>query len=91
MILELLISMLVGLVEALAGLLGSAPAPGWLTGLSGQLSSLVGAGASLGVWVPWSVIGTVLAAIGACLGISLGVRVFRIVLSLFTGGGGGAA
>lgn len=91
MIIEALVTLLRGVVEFLFGLLGDLPAPGWLTDLSGQMSGLVATGASMGVWVPWSVLGAGMAAVGTCLVVSLTVRVVRIVISLFTGGGGSAA
>lgn len=91
MIIEGLVNLLVGVVELVFDAFGKGAAPGWLTGISGQLATLVQAGASLGVWVPWGVLGTGMAAVASCLGISLTVRVIRIVVSLFTGGGGSAA
>lgn len=91
MLFELVVNVLVGVVGGMFALLGNLPAPGWLTGLVGQLDGLVSAGASMGVWVPWSVMGVVAGAVAACAAISLSVRLFRMLLSLFTGGGGSAA
>jgi hypothetical protein len=75
----------------LVSAMGTAAAPGWLTGLTGQLDSLVAAGSSMGVWVPWSVFGPALASVVVCAGIAFAVRMVRMLLSLFTGGGGSAA
>lgn len=91
MILEGLISIAVGLFDFIVSAFGNAPAPGWLTGLAGQLDTLVVAAASMGGWVPWSSFGTALAAVIGAATLSLVVRVVRILVSLFTGGGGSAA
>lgn len=88
MIVEALVSMMTGLVGLIFGLFGSLPAPDWITGLGGQLESLVSMGSSMGAWVPWGVIGGVVGALVACAALSLVVRLVRMGLSLFTGGGG---
>lgn len=90
MIFEAIVDLFFGLVELIASAMGTLSAPGWLTGLSAQLGSLVAMGASMGVWVPWSAIGVAMAAVLACYGVSFVVFLVRMAVSLFTGGGGKA-
>lgn len=91
MIVEALIDLAAGLFGFLVDLIGTAQPPAFLTGLAGQLDSLVAAGASMGTWVPWSVLGTAIAAVVACFAVSFVIRVARMLISVFTGGGGSAA
>lgn len=91
MIVEAFISILVGIADGIFALLGNSAAPSWLTGVGGQLASLVDMSASLGSWVPWPVIAASVAAVGGAYLVSLTVKVVRMLISLFTGGGGSAA
>lgn len=91
MIFEAIVNLFVGLVSMIFDGLGTKPAPGWLTNVAANLSEVVGFGASMGSWVPWSILGSCAAAVVSCAALSLVVRVVRILVSLFTGGGGSAA
>lgn len=91
MIIELIVRLLVGVVQLFSLMLGSLQPPAWLSGVSGQMSTLLGYGASMGAWVPWDVFGLAIAALGTCLAISFTLRIVRMAMSLFTGGGGSAA
>lgn len=91
MIVEGLISIAIGLAHLLVDAMGTLDPPGFLTGLAGQMNGLVATGASMGNWVPWSTFGVAVSAVFACFAISFLVRITRILVSLFTGGGGSAA
>jgi Trk-type K+ transport system membrane component len=55
------------------------------------INSVLQSGSGLGAWIPY---GQVFAAVSMLLGaiaIAIGIKVVRILLSLFTGGGGSAA
>jgi hypothetical protein len=89
-IFELLVTIFVALLELVADLFGDIPAPGWLTGLGDQWADLVGQMGGLGAWIPWALLQTVVMAVLACVAIGFAIKVGRIVLALFTGGGGSA-
>lgn len=91
MITKFLMDVLSTAAAALVGLLPSWTAPAWLTTVISTLASTIGYVTMLDGWVPISAIGTVVAFMLACSAIAVGVKIGRIVLSLFTGGGGSAA
>ena len=87
---------LFAVVRWFVGLLPSWTWPSWLDGSSTSGSTLGGyahtIGAALGdvsSWVPLSIVGGCLTAIVAALGVSVAVRVVRMVASFLSGGGGG--
>jgi len=90
-IVELIVNMFVGLVGLVVGATGTAEPPGFIQSIGPQLQELVNLGASLGAWVPWSIVGSAVGAVGGAYVISLLVKLVRIVVSLFSGGGGSAA
>lgn len=91
MIVEAFITVAMKVAGFFVGLLGTAQAPSWINSMSGQIADLVNLGSSVGAWVPWSHVGIALAALLAAVAASFLVRVARIAVSLFTGGGGSAA
>ncbi|MEV5004018.1 hypothetical protein [Nocardioides sp. LML1-1-1.1] len=91
MIFDAIVTIIAGIARGIASLFGSLPAPTWIGDFGSAWGSFVGLGASLDPWVPWNLLVTVVTAILACVAVSLGVKMVRIVLSLFTGGGGSAA
>jgi hypothetical protein len=87
-----LLSLLGTLGKFLASLVPSLPDPGpVLSGLTSNISTLYGYTAGSGAWIPWGAGALCLVAVFAVIVIAFGIRLGRIVLSLFTGGGGGAA
>jgi hypothetical protein len=80
-----------GLAGFLVGLFPSGGAPAWLTDGAGYLSQLFEKASGLGAWINFGLAGTVMAAVLACVALGLGIKVVRMVVSVFTGGGGGAA
>lgn len=91
MISELLLGFASNLITFTLGLLPTAGPPGWMVDGGAELDTALAYGAGLGAWIPWSLIGTVLAAIFASLLIGFGIKLVRVVASFFLGGGGGAA
>lgn len=91
--------MITGLLLQLAGtvshfLLGAlpvVPVPGWLSGLAGAIGTVFGFVGSMGVWFPGPLALTVITALLAIWVTGLAIKVARMILSLFTGGGGSAA
>jgi hypothetical protein len=91
MITEAILGLFIGLFSLVLSLLPTRPAPGWLDDGAGYLSSIWTAGAGLGAWIPWTLVGTVFSAILACVVIGFTIKIVRIVASFFTAGGGSAA
>lgn len=91
MITEALMTFLVLIVELITGLLPTTAAPSWMADGGGYLATVFSAGAGLGAWLPWPLIGTVFAAVMSCLLAGLTIKLVRIVASFFTAGGGSAA
>lgn len=91
MIVEAVVTVFVGLVNFITGLLPSMDPPAWLSSGDGLMGTVWGYGAGLGAWVPWSLAGTVLASALACAASGFVIKVVRIVASFFTAGGGSAA
>jgi hypothetical protein len=88
---QVLLELVFGLIDAGLGLLPTSGPPEWFATGSGYFAQVWGYGAGLGAWIPWDVVGLVLGSIGTCLAIAVVVRVARILISVFTGGGGSAA
>ena len=91
MIVELIVKAFAALATGIGALLGDADAPGFIANLEGWWSSFMGMLGGLTPWIPWDTAGAVVAAVLLAIGASFVVKVVRIVLSLFTGGGGSAA
>jgi hypothetical protein len=89
MIAEALIRIGVGFVNFILGLLPDAGPPAWMQD-GGVLSSIWQYGAGLGAWIPWPIVGTVLAAVFACMVAGFVIKVVRIIASFATVGGGSA-
>jgi hypothetical protein len=90
-IVNAIVHVLAGLLSFIGGLFPTVDTSGFVGSVSGAIGSVTGAMAPLGNWIPFSAAaqacGLVLTAIAAALAIKL----LRVILSLFTGGGGGAA
>jgi hypothetical protein len=70
------------------------PGPASASGVSNiqsGIASVMSKAASLGVWLPFGAAGSALLVIVACFGVTVGIHFVRMILSLFTGGGGNAA
>lgn len=69
---------------------GPEPAP-VLGGVSSAWGTVVSSAASMGAWIPWSVVGAALAVVAAVLVTAGVIKLVRIVASFVTLGGGSAA
>lgn len=91
MILQWLAETFAGLLVSFIGLFPTFTLPDWWqTALDYWNDTLETAG-QLGYWFPLPLIALVAAAIVAAVGISIAVKLIRIVASFFTLGGGSAA
>lgn len=91
MITEAILQALGAALSFVLGLLPTVTLPAWFSTISGFVSSGVSSFASLGMWLPVQAIGAVVGFILVILGVQLGIRVGRMAVSAFTGGGGSAA
>jgi hypothetical protein len=85
-----------GVLEFFIGLLPGWEWPDWLVGsgsgtLAGFAASLAGGMGDVSSWLPISIVGGCITAIGGALLFAVAVRIVRMVLSFLSGGGGGAA
>lgn len=55
-----------------------------------KIGGVLGWTASFGAWVPFGTVGQVLLVVAAVLGVALAIRLIRMGVSFFTGGGGSA-
>lgn len=91
MVTDAIITFFGGVFEWLLGTMPEVQVPDWLNSTSGMVGTVFGYATSMGVWFPS---GLALAVAGTLLTVwlvSLGIKIGRMVLSLFTGGGGSAA
>lgn len=72
------------------GLFPSAEPPAWLTVAGTGLGGIVARFGEVSHWFPVGLLGPAVAVILASMTAGFGVRVGRMVLSVFTGGGGSA-
>lgn len=75
----------------LLGLFPTMTLPTWIGTVSGYIASGVETANGLHNWIPLEALRNGFVFVAACGATVLAVRGFRILLSLFTGGGGGAA
>jgi hypothetical protein len=85
-----ILSMLATVFGALISVLPGIPVPSWLNA-SGPIGTVFADAGTMGVWFPVGLIVTVLTSLLAIWLLAFGVKAARIVVSLFTGGGGSAA
>lgn len=91
MITDALIAMGAALLRFVLGGVPDASVPDWMTGGASMSSRVFQYAGSMGVWFPWTLCGVVIAAVLGTWAISFGIKVVRMLLSLFTAGGGSAA
>lgn len=91
MILEALFAIFSLILETILDTIPDSEAPEWMGQGGNALSVAVQFGHSMGVWLPWNMLAVV---VGAQLGshiVGFGIKTARMLLSLFTAGGGSAA
>jgi uncharacterized membrane protein len=86
-ILKMLVFVLVGVLS----ILPTVPVPDWLTGADSAIGTVFQDAGLMSVWFPIGLATTILVALGGIWLAGLAVKFARIVISLMTGGGGGAA
>lgn len=89
MITGLILRMLADVASALLNALPHIGVPSWLSD-NGAIGQVFQAAGSMGVWFPVALASTVLLAVVGIWLAGFGVKVARMVISVFTGGGGGA-
>jgi hypothetical protein len=91
MIPRLFFDALFGFVSFVTNALPSGGPPAWLGDVDGYFAQIWTAGAGLGAWVPWTLVGTIFAAVITSMFAGFTIKVIRVIASFFTGGGGSAA
>lgn len=91
MITEAVVNLLVGLFTFLLDLMPDVTLPAWIGTSTTALGTALGHITLLDNWIPVQAIGHVVVFILGCFTVAFGVRVGRMLISLFTGGGGSAA
>lgn len=91
MIVEAIVNVLVALVTTIGNLMPNMDAPSFVSSITSSVATVTGAIAPLGTWVPFGAAGQATSLLLSAIGVALIIKVIRIAVSLFTGGGGGAA
>lgn len=79
------------IAAAWSGLLDAIPVPSedsWLSDVGGAVAWLGNTLDGLGAWLPFGLIGSILVTLVSIWGTAVAIRLGRMALSLFTGGGG---
>lgn len=90
MVTEWILKALAAVWEWFISHLPAIPVPDWFASASGSIAFVVDKMHGFDGWLPWTVLGIVITTILAALAISLAIKIARIVLSVFTAGGGSA-
>jgi hypothetical protein len=90
MMISWLVTQLTAFFSWVIGNLPAPTVPTWLTGLDSAVSALTGFVNQLQAWIPSTLALVVLSSLVVAIVVSIGARIARMVLSLFTGGGGNA-
>ena len=88
MITDAILQFITDIFDWLLGTLPHVEVPTWLSSVSSFAGTVFGYANSMGVWFPSALVFTV---VGTLLGvwlISYGIHVLRMIVSLFSGGGG---
>lgn len=91
MIVEWLLNIGAGLLHFMFQALPDITAPDWLTSNTGAFATVFAGAGSMGVWFPSPLLLSVLAGLLALWLVGFGIKLTRMVVSLFTAGGGSAA
>lgn len=90
MVVKLFLIVLGGAIGGLLDILPSFDVPDWISSVSDALATVVRYLSGASGWVPWTVLGLGVGLFLACIAVTVGIRVVRIVASFATAGGGGA-
>lgn len=91
MITEALVSAALQLLTWNLQLIPNVSLPGWLTDTTTTIGSGLSSVTAFGWFIPLNAIGNSLVFLLGVTAVVVGVRIARLVLSLFTGGGGSVA
>lgn len=89
MITGLIAKAFAALAHLVMGALPVVEVPSWMS-TTGPMATIFGYASSMGVWVPTTLLVTVLAALLAAWLLGFGIKLARIVASFMTVGGGSA-
>lgn len=88
MIIQLLLSVIVGVIKSLISLMPQIAVPEWLTSAGAAVRTVLQSAGQWGYWLPLDLGVKVAATVMAVLAAGFLIRVGRMILSFFTGGGG---
>lgn len=88
MITEWILGLIASAWEALIGAIPAPSEDSWLSDVAGAVDWVADSLAGLGAWIPFPLIAAVLATAGTVWLAAVAIRIGRMALSLFTGGGG---
>lgn len=91
MIADAVLSWVTSIIHSALGGLPKMGPPDWLTTGSSAVSAVFSMADSMGAWFPGGLALTVILALLGVWVVGFGIKVVRMALSLFTGGGGSAA
>lgn len=91
MVTDSIINALSWLFAGVIGLFPTITVPEWADTLTSYMGDGADFAAGMAHWVPVAAIGQGLVFVFACWGVANGIKLIRIVVSLFSGGGGSAA
>jgi hypothetical protein len=90
MIVDGIVTVLAGLLSFVGGLFGSIPVPGFIDSIDSGLVEVSGYAGGMGHLIPFGDAVSAATFVIGCMAVGFGIKVVRIVLSLFTAGGGSA-
>jgi hypothetical protein len=90
-IVEWFLGVLADLFHAMMGAIPPFTPPEWLSSIGGAAGTLFSYASSMGAWYPAGLTLTVVLAVLTVWGVGFAIKIARMILSLFTAGGGSAA
>lgn len=90
MLVEWFVVIAADLLKALLAHIPGVAVPDWLNAAGSEVSTLLARGAGFGHWFPFALAGQVALAVTLCASAGILLKIGRVVLSLFTAGGGSA-
>lgn len=78
-------------VAWIGGLIHLPAVPSFFSDVPGYIATASTYVASTDVWIPWTLLSTVIGAWAVCMGVALTIKLVRIVASFLSAGGGSAA
>ena len=88
MIISLIIKLFVSVVQGLLSLLPHFDPPSWVSDVGTAAGTVAGALSGSSAWLPWNALFVAVGVVMACYVAAGGIRIFRIVASFVTLGGG---